>query len=107
MTTSAGERLAALKRHSAPVALAGLAVADVAFSFQQTAVIPAIPTIKQSLHAGQAWSAWLISGYLIAASIATPLLGKLGDRHGKRRLLLISLALFLAGAIGASLSPSI
>lgn len=107
MTTNAGERFAALTRRSAPVALTALAVADVAFSFQQTAVIPAIPTIKHSLHAGQAWSAWLISGYLIAASIATPLLGKLGDRHGKRRLLVVALALFLVGAIGASLSSSI
>lgn len=93
--------------HQATTALATLVLADVAFAFQQTAVIPAMPTIQHQLHAGQTWSAWLLSGYLIASSIATPLLGKLGDRHGKRRLLSISLGLFLAGSIGAALAPSI
>lgn len=82
-------------------------MADVGFAFQQTAVIPAIPTIERQFHAGESWSAWLLSGYLIASSIATPLLGKLADRHGKRRLLLLALALFLAGSVGAALAPGI
>lgn len=87
--------------------LLALGLADVAFAFQQTAVIPAIPTVKHDLHAGPAWSAWLLSGYLVASSVATPVLGKLGDRHGQRRLLTISLAAFLAGSVGAALAPSI
>ena len=95
------------RSRSRTTALLVLGVADVAFAFQQTAVIPAIPTIKQDLHATQAWSAWLVSGYLVASSIATPLLGKLGDRYGRRRMLSVSLALFLAGSIGASLAPGI
>jgi MFS family permease len=88
-------------------ALAALVVADVAFSFQQTAVVPAIPSVQHDLHASQAWAAWLLTGYLVASSVATPLLGKLGDRHGRRRALLGSLAGFLLGSIGAALAPNI
>ncbi len=87
--------------------LAALLVADVAFAFQQTAVVPAIPAVQRDLHASQAWSAWLLTGYLVASSIATPLLGKLGDRHGRRRALVLSLCGFLAGSVGAALAPSL
>lgn len=86
--------------------LAALLVGNIAFAFQQTAIIPAIPTIGRDLQASTAWSAWLLSGYLIVASIATPLLGRLGDQRGKRRLILEALALFFIGSVGAALSPN-
>lgn len=89
------------------VALAALAIGDAAYAFQQTAVIPAFPTIQRALHAPETWTAWLLTGYLIVASIAAPLIGRLGDRHGKRRLLVIALAVFLLGSIGAALAPGI
>lgn len=95
------------RSRSSAAILATLAVADVAFAFQQTGVIPAVPTIQADLHASQSWSAWLVSGYLAASVIATPLLGKLGDRVGKRRMLSVALGIFLLGSIGAALSQSI
>lgn len=88
-------------------AVVGLGLAVIAFGFQQTGVIPAIPEIRRSLHASATWSAWLQTGYLIASCILTPLTGKLADRAGKRRLLLAALSTFLAGSIGAALSPSL
>lgn len=87
--------------------LAALLLANVTFAFQQTAIIPAIPTVGENLHVPTTWTAWLLSGYLIVSSIVTPLLGKLGDQRGKRRLLIESLALFLVGSAGAALSPNI
>ena len=87
--------------------LAALVLADLGFAFQQTAVIPAIPSVQRDLHASEAWSAWLLTGYLVASSVATPLLGKLGDRRGRRRALLGSLAGFLVGSVGAALAPGI
>lgn len=89
------------------LALVALVVGDIAFAFQQTAVIPALPSIEQDLQSPAAWAAWLLSGYLIVATISTPLLGKLGDQRGKRLLLLIALALFLVGSLGAAVSPSV
>lgn len=86
--------------------IAALTVAVIAFGFQQTGVIPAIPAIQRDLHASHTWSAWLQTGYLVASVVLTPLAGKLADRHGKRRLLVASLGLFLAGSVGAVLAPS-
>lgn len=93
-------------RGSPEMVLGVLGVAVVAFGFQQTAVIPVIPTIQRELHASRTWSAWLLSGYLVASSVFTPAIGKLGDRFGKRRMLLGSLAAFLAGSTGCALAPS-
>jgi len=100
-------RPTARSRNPTIAIVAALAVADIAFAFQQTAVIPVIPTVQRDFHAPQTWSAWLVSGYLVASSIATPLFGKLGDRYGKRRLLSWALAVFLLGSVGAALSPGI
>lgn len=83
-----------------------LLVSNVAFAFQQTAVIPAIPTIERALGSSPEWSAWLLSGYLIVSSAATPFVGKLGDQRGKRLMLLWALGIFLVGSVGAALSPN-
>ncbi|HZD87157.1 MAG TPA: MFS transporter [Gaiellaceae bacterium] len=87
--------------------VAALVGADLAFAFQQTAIVPAIPAVQHDLHASQEWSAWLLTGYLVASSVATPLLGKLGDRHGRRRALIASLVGYLLASVGAALSPGI
>ena len=83
----------------------GLLAADVTFAFQQTAIVPAIHDVQVSLGASAEWSAWLITIYLIVATIATPAMGRLADLHGRQRLLLAGLAVFLAGSVGAALAP--
>ncbi len=88
-------------------ALVALVLGTTAFAFQQTAVVPALPTIEGDLGAPTRLSAWLLTGYLVVAAVTAPLLGKLGDRHGKHRLILIALASFLVGSVGAALAPSI
>lgn len=94
-------------RGGAAVTVAALGTACVAFAFQQTAVLPAIPTIQHAMHASREWSAWLVSSYLVASSVTTPLIGKLADRSGKRRLLVIALVAFFVGSIGSALAPSL
>lgn len=86
--------------------LGSLIVADVAFAFLQTAIIPAIPVVRRDLAMSSAWSAWLLSAYLMIATVATPALGRLADLYGRRRLLLVSLATFLVGAVGAAVAPN-
>jgi MFS family permease len=85
--------------------LVALTAADIAFAYQQTAVLPVIPAVERALHAPGAWGAWLLTGYLLVATVATPLIGRLADRYGRRRLLLIGLLVFFAGSVGATLSP--
>ena len=89
------------------VTLAALTAAGVAFSFQQTMVIPALPALQRDLHTTTAWVTWLLTIFLLTASVATPILGKLGDQHGKARLLVISLGIFFVGCVGAALAPNI
>src|SRR6059058_5116509 len=65
-------------------------------------VIPALPALQRELHTTTTWVTWVLTILLLVASVAAPILGKLGDQYGKERLLVISLALFLLGCIGAA-----
>jgi EmrB/QacA subfamily drug resistance transporter len=89
------------------VTLAILATVGTAFALQQTMVVPALPALQHELHTSTAWVTWVLTVFLLVASVATPLFGKLGDQYGKERLLLISLSLFLAGCVGCAVSWSI
>jgi EmrB/QacA subfamily drug resistance transporter len=84
------------------VTLAILTLAGIAFALQQTMVIPALPALQRELHTTTTWVTWVLTVFLLVASVATPILGKLGDQYGKERLLVISLTLFLIGSIGAA-----
>lgn len=86
-------------------ALAALVLADVAFAYQQTAVVPVIPVIERETGVSQAWGARLLSGYLLVATVATPVLGRLADRRGRRAMLLAGLGFFLAGSVAAAAAP--
>src|SRR5918912_935088 len=70
-------------------------------------VVPALPALQRELHTSTTWVTWVLTVFLLVASVSTPLLGKLGDQYGKERLLLISLALFLAGCVGCAAAWSI
>src|SRR2546430_8779526 len=65
-------------------------------------VVPALPTLQRQLRTTTTWVTWVLTVFLLVASVATPILGKLGDQYGKERLLVISLALFFVGSIGAA-----
>ena len=86
------------------ITLAVLVLAGTAFAFQQTMVFPALSTFQRELGGTTAWVTWVLTAFLIAAAVTTPVLGKLGDQFGKERMLLVSLAIFLAGCIGAALA---
>lgn len=87
--------------------IGGLLAADVAFAYQQTAIVPAIHDVERSLGATPEWSAWLVTAYLIVATVATPAMGRLADLHGRRRMLLTGLGVFMAGSVGAALAPDL
>lgn len=110
MTLAARLRGAGSEDHPAVsprMIIVGLLAADVTFAFQQTAIVPAVHQVEQSLGASPEWSAWLVTVYLIVATVATPALGRLADLHGRRRMLLTGLAVFMAGSAGAALAPDL
>jgi EmrB/QacA subfamily drug resistance transporter len=79
----------------------------VSFALSQTLVIPALPEIARDLDTSPATASWLLTAFLLAASIATPMVGKLGDLYGKGRVLTAVLLLFSAGAVVNALAGSI
>src|SRR6266508_4143650 len=72
------------------VTLAILTMAGIALALQQTMVIPALPALQRELHTTTTWVTWVLTVFLLVASVATPILGKLGDQYGKERLLVMS-----------------
>jgi EmrB/QacA subfamily drug resistance transporter len=84
-----------------------LATAVGAYALLQSLVLPVLPTIQASLHTSQNAVTWVLTAYLLSASIFTPILGRLGDMWGKERLLVVALAALAVGSALAALSNSI
>ena len=91
---------------AAPV-LGALLLAAMAYALAQTMVAPALPHITTEYHTTASSSSWMLTGYLLSASVCTPLAGKLGDLFGKGRVLTIVLLLFSAGSVVCALAGSI
>jgi EmrB/QacA subfamily drug resistance transporter len=87
--------------------VAVLAFAGIVVSLMQTLVIPIVPELPKYLHASASNTVWAITATLLAAAVATPVAGRLGDMYGKRRMLLISLAVLVSGSVVCALSDSL
>ncbi|WP_157254155.1 MFS transporter [Nonomuraea typhae] len=72
-----------------------------------SAIVPGLVRFQSDLGASPAASAWLFTGFLLAASIATPVAGRLGDMYGKRRVVTLTFALMTAGALVSGLAPGL
>jgi EmrB/QacA subfamily drug resistance transporter len=84
------------------VTFALLVAAGVSYSLLQSLVAPALPDIQHALHTSVGSVSWVLTAYLLSASIATPLVGRLGDMYGKERLLVVVMVLLcVATAISA------
>ena len=86
---------------------AALALAGLTFALLQSLVAPALPEIQRDLHASETETAWILTAYLLSASILTPIVGRLGDMFGKERTLVLSLVVLGAGTLVAALADSI
>ncbi|MER7194747.1 MFS transporter [Streptomyces flaveolus] len=95
----------AAPRPNAVVAV--LALAGIVVSLMQTLVIPIVPELPKLLDAPASDAAWAVTATLLAAAVATPVVGRLGDMAGKRRMLLFSLVLLIAGSVVCGLSDSL
>jgi MFS family permease len=87
--------------------VAVLAVAGIVVALTQTLAIPIVPDLPQLLHADAADTVWAVTATLLAAAVATPVVGRLDDMYGKRRMLLVSLGILLAGSLVCALSSSL
>ncbi|WP_017558845.1 MFS transporter [Nocardiopsis baichengensis] len=87
--------------------IAVLAFAGITVSLMQTLIVPIVPRLPEYLHTSPGQAAWAVTATLLAAAVATPVAGRLGDMFGKRRVLLASLGLMVAGSVVAGLSDSL
>ncbi len=101
----ARRRLTRMPRQGAIVAV--LAIAGLASSFMFTLVVPIQSKLPELLDASREDTAWVVTSTLLAAAIITPISGRLGDMYGKRRIVLVLLALLVVGSVIAALSPGI
>jgi EmrB/QacA subfamily drug resistance transporter len=84
-----------------------LAAVVAAFSMLQSLVSPALPVIQRDLGTTASTVTWVFTALLLSVSVATPLLGRIGDMVGKERTLLIALAALAVGCLLAALAPNI
>jgi EmrB/QacA subfamily drug resistance transporter len=89
------------------ITFAVLALAGASYALLQSAVAPALPVIQEELHASASATAWVFTGYLLSASVLTPIVGRLGDMFGKERTLVVSLVVLCLGVLLAALARSI
>ncbi|MEU4667121.1 MFS transporter [Amycolatopsis sp. NPDC023774] len=84
-----------------------LASCGLVASFMQTLVVPLIPAFPKLLNASATDASWVVTVTLLAGAIITPVAGRLGDLYGKRRVLLASLAVLVAGSTISALTSSL
>lgn len=83
----------------------GLSVAS--FSTLQSLIVPVLPSIQADLRTTTAGVTWAMTAWLISAAVATPLLGRLGDLAGRRRVFLVTVAAVAVGSLIAAAAPTL
>lgn len=101
-------------RAAAPTRRAGgtaiilfLSLGGLSFAVLQSLVAPALGTIGEDLGVSTSDASWVLTAYLLSAAVLTPILGRLGDMAGKRKVLIVILALLLVGTVLAALAPNL
>ena len=101
--TTASQGTAA--RREILIVLPGLLLALILAMLDQLVVSTALPRIVGTLG-GVTHLSWVVTAYVLASTITTPLYGKLGDLYGRKRLLMFAVVLFLIGSALSGLSAS-
>jgi predicted MFS family arabinose efflux permease len=84
-----------------------LATAAVAYSLLQSLVIPAIPLLEHTLHTSENGASWLLTGFLLSAAMATPILGRVGDAVGKEKMIVIVLVVLSVGNLVSAVATAL
>jgi MFS family permease len=95
------------KSARANITLAVLTSTALVFSMLQSLVIPALTTIQEDLDATESQTTWIVTAFFLSSSVATPIIGRLGDMYGRSQMLLFSFGCLIAGTTIGALSTSI
>jgi EmrB/QacA subfamily drug resistance transporter len=94
-----------LSRREIVSVLSGLMLAMFLASLDQTIVATSLSTMAQDLN-GWSLMSWVVSAYLVASTVTTPIYGRLSDLYGRRPILLVSIALFAVASVFCALSQT-
>src|SRR3979411_2012974 len=83
-----------------------LAVGIGAYALLQSLVIPVLTTVAKELHTSQGAVTWVLTAYLLSASIMTPILGRIGDMFGKKWVFVGTLIALAVGSVLAAVAPN-
>ncbi|MFD8807717.1 MFS transporter [Streptomyces sp. NPDC059597] len=84
-----------------------LAFAGIVVAVMQTLLVPVIKDLPQLLGTEPSNATWVLTSTLLSGAVATPIMGRLGDLYGKRRMLILSLAVMVAGALVSALTSQL
>ncbi|MBI0583282.1 MAG: MFS transporter [Methanomassiliicoccus sp.] len=75
--------------------------------FVEIMIVPALPTMARDFPDQVAWLPWVLSIYLLVGAVATPLVGRLGDLYGKKKVLSYVMVIYLVALLGSGFSLEI
>ncbi|MFJ2817474.1 MFS transporter [Streptomyces sp. NPDC087294] len=84
-----------------------LAFAGIVVAVMQTLLVPVIKDLPQLLATAPSDATWVLTSTLLSGAVATPIMGRLGDLFGKRRMLIASLSIMVAGALVSALTSQL
>src|SRR5579871_4726901 len=91
----------------ATVTLVLVAAAGLMVSLSLSLLVPVLPRLAVELHTSATSAEWLLTATLLTGAISVPVLGRLGDLYGKKRILVVSLATFLVGSLICAFTSNI
>jgi MFS family permease len=87
--------------------LAVLSLVATMVMYAETMLIPAIPDLIKDFRTSYSMSSWILTAYLVSGAVMTPIAGKLSDIYGKKKILLIILAIYTIGVSAAGFANNI
>ncbi|MEV7125666.1 MFS transporter [Streptomyces sp. NPDC093260] len=84
-----------------------LAFAGIVVAVMQTLLVPVIKDLPQLLDTSPSNATWVLTSTLLSGAVATPIMGRLGDLYGKRRMLILSLAVMVVGALVSAFTSTL
>ncbi|MEV6851232.1 MFS transporter [Actinoplanes sp. NPDC051411] len=84
-----------------------LAVGLAAYTVLQSFVLPVLTGLQGELHTTQSGVTWVLTANLLSASIFTPIMGRIGDARGKKRIFVVALVALAVGSLVAALAPNL
>jgi EmrB/QacA subfamily drug resistance transporter len=91
--------VAELTREQKALTVTGMLLAMLLAALDQTVVATAGPAITRALSIDPGFYSWMTTAYLVASTVLVPIFGKLSDLYGRKRVVLVGIALFLLGSL--------